>query len=98
MDAQTDPPGVEPGLPGAFLMPILLVLTVLATQEVLRLAQAAGIRPVAWTIYAGNLLLVIAQWLPALYLYVAAHQQSIGHFFQKWLPALFLRGRAALMA
>ena len=63
-------PGAEAGLPGAFLMPVLLLLTVLATQEVLRLARAAGIRPVAWTIYAGNLLLVAAQWLPAFYLYL----------------------------
>lgn len=53
-------------------MPVLLLLTVLATQEVLRFARAAGIRPVAWTIYAGNLLLVVAQWLPALHLYLAA--------------------------
>ena len=67
-------PGAEAGLPGAFLMPVLLVLTVLATQEVLRLAAAAGIRPVAGTIYAGNLLLVVAQWLPALYLYLAAQR------------------------
>ena len=73
LDARADPPGVEARLPGAALMPVLLVLTVLATQEVLRLARAAGIRPVAWPIYAGNLLLVIAQWLPALYLYLAAH-------------------------
>ena len=64
LDARADVPGTEAGLPGVFLMPILLVVTVLATQEVLRLARAAGIRPVAWTIYAGNLLLVVAQWLP----------------------------------
>ena len=82
LDARADPPGVEAGLPGAFLMPVLLVLTVLATQEVLRLAQAAGIRPVGWTIYAGNLLLVVAQWLPAFYLYLAAQfsWRSMGFF------------------
>ena len=70
LDARTDAPGAAAGLPGAFLMPILLVLVVLATQEVLRLARAAGIRPVAWTIYAGNLLLVVAQWAPAVNLYL----------------------------
>ena len=69
-DARADSPGAEAGLPGAFLMPVLLVLTALATQEVLRLAEAAGIRPVAWTIYAANLLLVTAQWLPELYLFL----------------------------
>jgi phosphatidate cytidylyltransferase len=71
LDARSDRVGDEPGLPGAFLMPVLLLLTILASQEVLRLAEAAGIRPVAWPIYAGNLLLVAAQWLPALYLYLA---------------------------
>ena len=68
-DARADAPGMAAGLPGAALMPVFLVLTALATQEVLRLARAAGIRPVAWTIYTGNLLLVVAQWLPAVYLY-----------------------------
>ena len=72
LDARTDPPGTEPGLPGTFLMPVLLLLTVLATQEVLRLAAAAGIRPLAWTIHAGNLLLVFAQWLPVYFLYSGA--------------------------
>lgn len=70
LDAQADRPGMQPGLPGAALMPVLLLLTVLATQEVLRLAAAAGIRPVAWPIYAGNVLLVLAQWFPEVNLYV----------------------------
>jgi len=69
-DAHADPPGVEPGLPGAALVPFVLLLTVLATQEVLRLARAAGIRPVAGPIYAANLLLVVAQWFPEVNLYL----------------------------
>ena len=73
LDARADPPGAEAGLPGAFLMPVLLVLTVLATQEVLRLASAAGIRPVAWPVYAGNLFMVVAQWVPEVNLYVPRH-------------------------
>ncbi len=84
LDARADVPGTEAGLPGAFLMPVLLVLTVLATQEVLRLAAAAGIRPIAWPVYTGNLLLVFAQWLPAFYLYLAAqfkwHELSFFEF------------------
>ena len=70
LDAQADRPGMQPGLPSAALMPVLLLLTVLATQEVLGLAAAAGIRPVAWPIYAGNVLLVLAQWFPEVNLYV----------------------------
>ena len=61
LDARADAPGAGAGLPGAVLMPVLLLLTALATQEVLGLAGAAGIRPVAWPIYAGNLLLVMAR-------------------------------------
>ena len=71
LDARTDQPGMEAGLPGLALMPVVLLLAVVATQEVLRLARAAGIRPVAWPSYAANLLLLVAQWLPAVYLYLA---------------------------
>ncbi len=73
LDARADAPGVGAGLPGAVLMPVLLLLTALATQEVLGLAGAAGIRPVAWPIYAGNLLLVTVPWLPELYLFLSSH-------------------------
>ena len=45
LDARADAPGVEAGLPGASLMPVLLLLTVLATQEVLRLAAGGGHPP-----------------------------------------------------
>jgi phosphatidate cytidylyltransferase len=51
-------------------MPVLLALTLLATQEVLRLAKAAGIQPVAGPIYAANLFLVLAQWFPEVNLYL----------------------------
>jgi phosphatidate cytidylyltransferase len=69
LDARADIPGEEAGLPGVFLMPVLLALTFLATHEVLGLARAAGIHPVAWPVYVGNLFLVVAQWLPELTLY-----------------------------
>jgi phosphatidate cytidylyltransferase len=57
-------------LPGVALMPLLLLLTVLATQEVLRLARAANLHPPAATVYFGNVLLVLAQWFPTLNLYL----------------------------
>jgi phosphatidate cytidylyltransferase len=63
LDAQCD-------LPGVALMPLLLVLTLLATQEVLRLARSANLRPAARPVYFGNLMLVLAQWFPALNLYL----------------------------
>ena len=42
----------------------------LATQEVLRLARSANLRPAGRPVYFGNLLLVLAQWFPALNLYL----------------------------
>ena len=45
-------------------------MTLLAARELLRLARSAGIRPVGWAVYAGNLLLVFARWLPELMFYL----------------------------
>jgi len=49
-------------VPGVWFMPIAVLVAVLATGEMLGLTQAAGLRPVAWPIYATNLLLVLAAW------------------------------------
>jgi len=51
-------------LPGAWLLPLAIIFTVLASDEMLRLAQAGGMRPVAWPVYGGNLLLIAAGWIP----------------------------------
>ena len=45
---------------GVWLLPIFVVITVLATEEVLSLLAAKGWRPVAWPLYAGNVLLSLA--------------------------------------
>ena len=60
-------------------MPVFLLLTVLATHEVLRLSSAAGIRPVAGSVYAANIFLVLAQWLPELIVY--ANRLNAGKAF-----------------
>lgn len=49
-------------LPGAWLMPVLLAFTLLATQELLALFAAKGLSPVAAVVYAGNLLAVLSPW------------------------------------
>jgi phosphatidate cytidylyltransferase len=100
LDARTDRPGMEPGLPGAFLMPVVLGLTMLATQEVLRLASAAGIRPVAWPIYAGNLLLVVAQWLPEFNLYLLRVRGFEGREFDhlSYIDLIYAASHSALWA
>ncbi len=48
--------------PGLWLLPVALVAVVLSTGEILRLARTAQLRPVAWPVYATNLLLVLAHW------------------------------------
>ncbi len=45
-------------------MPTLLLLSVLATQEMLALFAARELRPVAWPLYLVNLALVAVNWLP----------------------------------
>ena len=50
-------------VPGAWLMPVAIAAALLATKEVLDLAAAAGMRPLRWTVYLGNVLLVTGTWL-----------------------------------
>jgi len=51
-------------LPGVWLVPILVFFGGVATREVLGLLAAAGIRPLAWAVYAGNLLVLASPWGP----------------------------------
>lgn len=50
------------GVPGLGLLPVLVVLVVLATSEVLGLAAAAGVHPAAWAAQAGALLIALSSW------------------------------------
>jgi phosphatidate cytidylyltransferase len=52
-------------IPGAALLPLLVALVVLASQEILDLARAGGLRPVPWVVYGGSLLVAAGSWLPA---------------------------------
>jgi phosphatidate cytidylyltransferase len=52
------------GVVGVWLFPVLLGVSVLATEEVLSLLSNKGYRPVAWVIYLGNLLIPAAASLP----------------------------------
>lgn len=54
--------------PGVWLFPLALIITVLASGELLGLLRARGIQPVGWVVYAGNIAIVSANWranLPA---------------------------------
>ena len=49
--------------PGAWLLPVLLVVSVLATEELLSLLRAKGLRPIGWIVYAGNIAIPLtASW------------------------------------
>jgi phosphatidate cytidylyltransferase len=54
-------------VPGAWLWPVLLVVSVLATEEVLSLLRAKNHRPIAWIAYVGNVAIPLAACLPLLY-------------------------------
>jgi len=47
---------------GAWLLPVAILLAVAASGEVLHLARAAGMRPSAWAVYSGNVLLIAGNW------------------------------------
>ncbi len=49
-------------VPGLYLMPVVVVLAVMATRELLDLAAAAGIHPLRWSVYGGNIVLVSVHW------------------------------------
>jgi phosphatidate cytidylyltransferase len=48
--------------PGLWLFPLAALLAILAGSELIAMLAANGFRPAAWTIYAGNLAVVAANW------------------------------------
>lgn len=54
----------DPARAGIWLFPVAILLTVLASGEVLHLAEAGGMHPLPWAVYCGNLLLVASAWIP----------------------------------
>ncbi|OHB78380.1 MAG: hypothetical protein A2V98_03215 [Planctomycetes bacterium RBG_16_64_12] len=50
-------------VPGIALFPVLVVVVVLASREVLHLTAAGGMRPVPWVVYCGSLLVVTSCWV-----------------------------------
>jgi phosphatidate cytidylyltransferase len=53
-----------PAVPkGVWLLPIGLLFALGGTRELLQMAAAAGVRPVGWAVYCGNVILVLAGWL-----------------------------------
>ncbi|QDU31161.1 Phosphatidate cytidylyltransferase [Anatilimnocola aggregata] len=48
------------GIPGVWLLPMLLIVTVLATEEVISLLRNQNHRPVEWVTYVGSLGIAVA--------------------------------------
>jgi phosphatidate cytidylyltransferase len=55
------------GTPGIWLSPLLVVFTLLGVAEVLDLLAAKNHRPVAWSVYAGSVLVIAASLAPLLW-------------------------------
>lgn len=55
------------GYPGVWLFPVVILVIVLATEEVLSLLRAQGHRPTAWTVYGGVLLVTLVSCAPLYY-------------------------------
>lgn len=68
--------------PGVCLFPLLVAGLWIATGEVLELARSGGIRPVKWTVYVGNVLVVSVAWVSSLYCSLPASErlEASGHF------------------
>jgi phosphatidate cytidylyltransferase len=52
------------GAPGIWLAPLALVLALLATGEYLAMCRNAGLAPIAWSMYAGNAMILLASMAP----------------------------------
>jgi phosphatidate cytidylyltransferase len=74
--------------PGAGLLPLAIVLTLLGTAEVLYLARAGGIRPLAWPVYCGNLLIVAGCYGSEMARLLAAYHHWPSSQYLGALPAL----------
>jgi phosphatidate cytidylyltransferase len=53
-------------LPGTWLMPLAVVFVVFAAAEASQLMAAGGAQPRAWTVYCGNVLILLSNWIPVI--------------------------------
>jgi len=78
--------------PGIWLVPVALGVALLSSQETLELLTPAGPRFPSWPVHLGNLLLVLAAWLPIAFGWPAGPYLTASLFVAVWL--LFLVGVA----
>lgn len=49
-------------VPGMWLLPLAMALSLLISNELLTMMSAAGLKPAVWPVYLGNLAMVAANW------------------------------------
>ena len=72
--------------PGVWLLPLALLLAGLAGGEMLRLMRSGNLRPLAWPVHAGNVLLIAANYVPQ----ITSAGASLGSF--GWLTLALAAG------
>ena len=63
-------------MPGVWLFPLALLVSVAAASEILGLSEARGLRPLPWVVYLGNVMVVAASWVPQVW----AKDNALGRF------------------
>lgn len=56
--------GLAGSMPGLYLLPLALIVSLAASGEMLWLLAARGLHPLPWVVYGGNLAIVAANWIP----------------------------------
>src|SRR5436190_24366961 len=65
--------------PGAFLLPLALMLSWVSAQELLDMLNKRGRYPLPWAVYSGVMLTILLSAMP-LFCPAAVDQNSIGRF------------------
>ena len=77
-------------VPGICLLPVVVLITVLATGEVLDLLAAAGMQPVRWLVHLMNLYIVALPGLHGIQALKPPTMQPIQHIAMNMIVAVFV--------
>jgi phosphatidate cytidylyltransferase len=80
-------------VPGIWLVPIALGVALLSGQEMLELVTPTGIQFSSWPVHGGNLLLVLAAWIPVAFDWPAGPYLTTALFAAIWLIFLVAVGQ-----
>jgi phosphatidate cytidylyltransferase len=79
---------ITAAVPGTWLMPVAVIFTYFASAETVQLMAAAGLKPRAGVVYRGNILIVLASWLPMLQIPVPIWWDSRAAYVMSWQTAV----------